>query len=102
MRLSGHALDTESEHKLVNADVTDADEGVELPGAKAEVAVVKEERQPAKVESLLRAVRYVEQVWLIPGGIKGVAVEFADVEDWAKATDMRSETIATDLNISED
>lgn len=61
IRLSGHALDTESAHKLVNADVTDADEGVELPGAKAEVAFVNVERQRAKVESLLRDVRYVEQ-----------------------------------------
>lgn len=85
MRLSGHALDTESEHKLVNADVTDADEGAELPGAKAEVAVVNEARQPAKVESLLRDVRYVVQVWLIPEGIKGLAVEFADVlKPWEK------------------
>jgi hypothetical protein len=85
MRLSGHALDTESEHKLVNAEVTDADEGAELPGAKAEEAVVNEERQPAKVESLLRDVRYVEQVWLIPEGIKGLAVEFADgLKPWGK------------------
>jgi hypothetical protein len=57
IRLSGHALDTESEHKLVNAEVTDADEGLVLPGAKAEVAVVREERQVLKVESLLRALR---------------------------------------------
>jgi len=78
MRLSGHALDTESEHKLVNDEVTDADVGVVLPGAKAEVAVVNEERHAAKVESVLRFVRYVEHVWLIPEGIK-LAVEFAAV-----------------------
>lgn len=102
IRLSGHALDTESAHKPVNADVTDADVGVLLPGAKAEVAVVNEERQLPKVESLLRDVRYVVQDGLIPEGIRGLAVEFADVEDWAKATDVRSETIATDLNIFED
>jgi len=102
IRLSGHVLDTESEHKLVNAEVTDADDGVVLPGAKAEVAVVSEERQLLKVESPLREVRYAEQVWLIPEGIKGLAVEFADDEDWAKATDVRSETIATDLNILKD
>jgi len=93
-------LDTESEHKLVNAAVTVADEGV-VPGAKAEVAVVREERQLLKVESLLRVLRYAEQVVLIPEGIKGLEVEFAD-EDWAKATDVRSETNAIDLNILKD
>jgi len=84
MRLSGHALDTESEHKLVKDEVTDADVGVVLPGAKAEVAVVNEVRHAVKVESLLRFVRYVEHVWLIPEGIK-LTVEFAAVlKPWEK------------------
>jgi len=103
IRLSGHAVDTESAHKLVNAEVTDADEGVVLlPGAKAEVAVVREERQLVKVVSPSREVRNAEQPELIPEGIKGLAVEFADDEDWAKAADVRSEMIAKDLSILKD
>jgi len=63
MRLSGQAFVTASAHKLFNAAVTDADEGVEVvPGANAEVADDRDERQLARVGSLSRDVKNVEHV----------------------------------------
>jgi hypothetical protein len=89
---------------LFNAAVTDADEGVEVvPGANAEVADDRDERQLARVGSLSRDVKNVEHVWLIPEGINGFAVEVAvdaeAVEFCAKTAEVRIETIARVLNI---
>jgi hypothetical protein len=83
---------------LFNAEDTEADEGVAaLPGANAEVAVDRVERQPLKVESVLRAVKNFVQSSLIPEGISEVAVE---VDGFcAKTAEERIETMARDLSI---
>jgi len=104
MRLSEHALVTESVHKSFNAAVTEAEEGTDaLPGANAEVADDRDERQLVRLESVLRDVKNVVQVWLIPDGISGFGVEAAfdaeDVEFCAKTAEARTETIARDLSI---
>jgi len=104
MRLSEQALVTASVHKLFNAAVTDAEEGVEVvPGANAEVADDRDERQLVRLESVSREFKNAEQVELIPEGINGFAVEVAvdadAVEFCAKTAEVRIETIARDLNI---
>jgi len=78
MRLSGHALATESAHKVSNAAVTAAEEGTEeLPGAKAEVAEERDERQLVRLLSLLRELKNVVQAGLMPEGINEFPVEVA-------------------------
>jgi len=104
MRLSEQALATASVHKLFNAAVTEAEEGVELvPGANADVADDKDERQLVRLGSLSRVFKNDEQVEEIPEGINGFAVEVAGdaevVEFCAKTTEVRIETIARDLSI---
>lgn len=72
---SGQAESTEEEHRLVSAVVTAADEPVLLlPGANAEVAVVRALRHPATVLSELSPFRNVVHPELIPVGIRGFAV----------------------------
>jgi hypothetical protein len=61
MRDSGHAPVTELVQRLVRADVTSDDEGVGLPGAKAEVIFVNVERQLVRVGLVLSAIKNVEQ-----------------------------------------
>lgn len=67
----------ESEHKLFNAEVTAAEEGVEvLPGAKAEVASDMVLRQLVRLESVLRLFKSDVHPGEIPVGIKGFVDEF--------------------------
>jgi hypothetical protein len=75
MRDSGHAPVTELAQRLVRVDVTSDDEGVGLPGAKAEVIFVNVERQLARVGSVLRVFRNVVQGGLIPAGMRRFAEE---------------------------
>jgi hypothetical protein len=93
MRDSGHALATEEVQRLVRVDVTSDDEGVGPPGAKAAVTFVNVERQLARVESVLSAFKNVVQDGLIPEGMRGFAVV------WANAADVSSEVSANSLNI---
>ena len=74
MRDWGHALVAELAQRLVRVDEMSADEGVEAPGAKAEVIFVNVVRQPLRVGSVLSAVKNVLQDWEIPVGMRGFGI----------------------------
>jgi hypothetical protein len=103
---------TESLQSLVRAGVTSDDEGVGLPGAKAEVTLVSVERQLARLESLLSEFKKVVQGAVIPAGMRGFAVELVTLaeelvvlaeefvaSDSAQAADISTEVSAQNLNI---
>jgi len=96
---------TESAQRLVREDETSDDEGVVLPGAKAEVTFVSVERQPVRLESLLNEFKNVVQEVLIPPGMRGFVVALAAepvalvAVSWAKVADISTEISAKDLNI---
>lgn len=66
---------TESLQSLVRADVTSSDEGVGLPGAKAEVTLISVERQLVRLVSPLSEFKKVVQGAVIPVGMRGFAEE---------------------------
>jgi hypothetical protein len=89
-------VDTESEQRLLNAEVTVAFVTVVLlAGLKADVAEVSEVRQVLRPASVFKLFRNVEQVVETEAGIRelGVGVPGAadDDEDWAKATEVNAE-----------
>ncbi len=76
IKLSEQAPVTESEQRPFRAEVTVAVEMEALvPGAKEEVAVVRELRQLERLESKFKALKNEEHAELIPEGMKGFGEE---------------------------
>jgi hypothetical protein len=106
MRLSGHFAEMSVEQRLLRAEVTVSFEGVELalpPAPKAAVDAMRDWVQAVRSLSLLRAVRKVLQLSLMPEGMRGLAVavlEAAEDADWASAAEASKEIIASDLIIA--
>jgi hypothetical protein len=76
IKLSEQAPLTESEQRLFRAEVTVAvDMEALVPGAKEEVAVVRELRQLERPVSAFKAFKNTEHAELIPEGMKGFGEE---------------------------
>lgn len=82
IKLSGQSPATESEQRLLRADVTvSVDMEALLPGAKEEVAVVRELRHFERPESEFKEFMNEEHAELIPEGIKGFGDEVPAAAD---------------------
>jgi len=80
--VSGQLAEVELAHNEVRALVICASVALLVPGANAEDAVMRACVQELKVSLLLSAVRYAEQVGLMPLGMNELAVAVAaDAED---------------------
>ena len=75
MRGSGHTLENEAPQRLVRADAASDCEGVEPPGANAEVLFFSVDTQLLRLGSLLSVFKKVLQLALISVGMRGFEVD---------------------------